>query len=271
MPSTPLKIAPAICGMILVSITSGLVHSQSNSTVIGARRYVQFCSGCHGVDGKGADKASALAANPEVMNLSDTELLRIVRDGTPNGMPPFAQIGDANIAAVVHFLRSLQESHASVGTGPPGSATGDAASGEALFFGKAQCSACHMMRGKGGFIAGNLTTYARNRSANTILQEIIAPDSPLLPSSRVVNVTTNAGQTLTGVLRNEDNFNLALQTEDGRYHFLSRDELTNISYSDHSLMPRDYGSRLAPKDLYDIVSFLIASGKSPPVNAEPDR
>ena len=257
--------------MLLISIGSGAAHSQSNSTVVGARLYVQFCAGCHGVDGNGADKASALAANPEVMNRTDTELLRIVRDGTPNGMPPFAQIGDANIAAVVHFLRSLQESEVSGGTGPPGLATGNAAAGEALFFGKAQCSACHMMRGKGGFIAQNLTTYAHNRSADTILQAIIAPDSPLLPSSRVVNVSTKQGQTLTGVLRNEDNFNLALQTEDGRYHFLSRDELTNISYTNHSLMPHDYGSRLTSKDLYDIVSFLIASGKRPPANAEPDR
>jgi len=271
MPRTRRKIALAICGILVISITSAVVHSQSNSTVVGARRYVQFCAGCHGADGKGADKASALVANPEVMNLSDTELLRIVRDGTPNGMPPFAQIGGANIADVVHFLRSLQESDGSGGTGPPGSATGDAASGEALFFGKARCSACHMMRGKGGFIAGNLTTYARNRSANSILQAIIAPDSPLLPSSRVINVTTKTGQTLTGVLRNEDNFNLVVQTEDGRYHFLSRDDLTDINYTDHSLMPRDYSLRLTSKDLYDIVSFLIASGKGASANAEPGR
>ena len=263
--------ALVICEMLLISITTGVADSQTNPTMVGARRYVQFCAGCHGVDGKGADKAPALTANPDVMNRSDAELIRVVRDGTPNGMPPFAQIGDANIAAVVHFLRSLQESDVSGGTGPAGSASGDAVAGEALFFGKAQCSACHMMRGKGGFIAGNLTTYARNRSANTILQAIITPDSPLLPASQVIKVTTKAGQRLTGVLRNEDEFNLALQTEDGRYYFLSRSDLTNIIYTDHSLMPRDYGSRLTSKDLYDIVSFLVASGKRPPAKAEPDR
>ena len=271
IPKTRLEIAWVIYGMFLISIPPSAIHSQSNSNVIGARRYVQFCAGCHGVDGKGTDKASTLAANPELMNLSDTELIRIVRDGTPNGMPPFAQIGDANIVAVIHYLHSLQEADVSGGPGPSDSTTGDAAAGEDLFFGKARCSTCHMMRGKGGFIAGNLTTYARNRSANAILQTIIAPDSPLLPSSQVINVTTKTGQTLTGVLRNEDNFNLVLQTEDGRYHFLTRDKLTSISYTDHSLMPQDYGSRLTSKNLYDIVSFLIASGKRPLASAEPDR
>ena len=271
MPRTWPKIALILCGMLPISVTPGVVHSQSNSTAVGARRYVQFCAACHGADGKGADKASALAGNPEVMNQSDTELLRTVHDGTPNGMPPFGQIGDANIAAVVHYLRSLQDSEPSGGKGNPGSATGDADAGEALFFGKAQCSNCHMMRGKGGFIAENLTTYARNRSANAVLQMIVAPDSPLLPSSRVINVTTKTGHKLTGVLRNEDNFYLVLQTEDGRYHFLSRDDLTDISYTDHSLMPRDYSSRFTSKDLYDIVSFLVASGKGTSANAEPDR
>jgi len=102
------KIVLVICEVLLVSLTSGVARSEANPSVVGARRYVQYCAGCHGVDGKGADKASVLAANPDVMNRSDIELFRIVHDGTPNGMPPFAQIGDANIAAVVHFLRSLQ-------------------------------------------------------------------------------------------------------------------------------------------------------------------
>lgn len=271
MPETRLKIAWPIYGMLLISIPPGVIHSQSNSNVIGARRYVQFCGGCHGIDGKGADKASALAANPDVMNRSDTELFRIVHDGTQNGMPPFAQIGDANISAVVQYLRGLQESDLLHGTGPPGSVAGDASAGEALFFGNAKCSTCHMSHGKGGFMAANLTTYARNRSANAVLQAIIAPDSPLQLSSRVVSVKTKDGRTITGVLRNEDDFNLVIQTEDGRYHFLSRDELTSISYTGHSLMPHDYGSRLTSKNLYDIVSFLIASGKRSPANAELDR
>ena len=67
---------------------------------------------------------------------------------------------------------------------------------------------------------------------------------------------------LTGVLRYEDNFSLALQMEDGRYHLLARSDLTDVHYTDHSLMPPDYGTRLTSKELNDLVSFLIVTSRS---------
>lgn len=238
-------------------------QAPSASTITGSRRYTQFCAGCHGADGKGGDKAASLATSRIVISRSDAELFRIVRDGTPQGMPPFTQIGDANIAAVVRYLRVLEQDSvptpASAAAAPPG----DARAGRALFFGKAGCSACHLVHGEGGFIAPNLTTYARNRSAQSVLSAVLNPDAPLVSTSRVATVTTAAGRQITGVLRNEDAFDLALQTQDGRYHFFSRSELSNISYSDHSLMPRDYGTRLSPSELSDVVAFLIASSREP--------
>ena len=270
-----LEMLLALCTLLLLPLPCD-AHAQSTGSAVGARRFVQFCAGCHGADGKGGDKAASLVTNETVINRSDAELFRIVRDGTTEGMPPFAQIGDSNIVAVIHYLRTLEENAAPAGASGKSGVPGDAVAGRALFFGKGRCSTCHMMQGEGGFIAGNLTTYARNRNRGSILQSIVEPDTPLTPSSRVVSVTTKAGQRLTGVLRNEDNFSLELQTVDGRYHLLARSSLTNISYSDHSLMPRDYDSRLTTKDLDNIVSFLIASSRnphaeSPDAQSEQDR
>ena len=253
----------------------------STGSITGARRYTQFCAGCHGDDGKGGDKGAALATSRSVVSRSDAELFRIVRDGTRQGMPPFAQIGDANIAAVVRYLRILEQNAVpappSAVVAPPGNVN----SGRALFFGKAGCSSCHMVHGEGGFIARNLTTYASNRAAEAILSAIVSPDVPLVASSRVVTVTTIAGRQITGVLRNEDAFNLALQTEDGRYRFFSRNDLTAVTYSDHSLMPGDYGTRLTANELSDIVGFLIAAshessghepgGRPPHTDTEPSQ
>ena len=50
------------------------------------------------------------------------------------------------------------------------------------------------------------------------------------------------------MVRAEDNLNITLQTEDGRYHFLSRSSLATVNYTDHSLMPHDYGTRLTPRN-----------------------
>ncbi len=239
-------------------------HSQGSEAGRGMQRYMEYCAGCHGADARGGDKASPLFSAASPLNPSDAELFRIVHDGTKGGMPPFAQIGDANIRAVVQFLRVLESNTASKSATAEVVVTGDADSGRALYFGKAQCSQCHLLNGKGGFIAGSLTNYGRNRTAVEILKAIIIPDNPLLPSSQVVTITTNTGQELTGVLRNEDNFNLELQSEDGRYHFLARSDLKDVHYTNHSLMPRDYATRLTSKELNDIVSFLIVSSRNPP-------
>lgn len=238
-------------------------HAQENEAGQGAQQFMAYCAGCHGADAKGGDKAPALISAASPLNRSDAELFRIVRDGTTGGMPPFAQIGDANIRAVVQFLRLLENNTGSKSASVNPTVTGDADLGHALYFGKAQCSQCHVMQGKGGFIASSLTNYGRNRAADEILKAIIAPDTPLSPSSQVVTVTTRTGQKLTGVLRNEDNFNLQLQSEDGRYHFLARSDVTDVDYTGHSLMPRDYATRLSPEELNDIVSFLIVASRNP--------
>jgi len=228
----------------------------------GAQRFVEFCAACHGADGRGGDKARDLvtAANP--VELSDADLLRIVRDGTREGMPPFAQIGDANIRAVVRYLRTLQGQAGLAGNSQAVPVSGDVNVGRALYFGKGECSSCHMIQGEGGFIASGLTNYGRNRTPDAILRAIENPDTPLLPSTQVVSVTTKQGQRLTGVLRNEDNFTLAVQSNDGQYHLLERSDLAKIDYSDHSLMPRDYATRLTPGELNDIVSFLVVTSRA---------
>ena len=123
-----------------------------------------------------------------------------------------------------------------------------------------------MVGGAGGFIASELTTYGQSHNEDAIIKAIVTPDSPLVPAARVVEVRTKSGQKLSGVVRSEDNFNLELQTQDGRYHFLARNTLANVQYTDHSLMPHDYGTRLTPAELNDIASYLIVTGKAAPAS-----
>jgi cytochrome c oxidase cbb3-type subunit III len=240
-----------------------VAQTPKNGTGVGAQRFMEYCAGCHGADGRGGDKAPSLVAPSQLGNRSDSELFRIVHDGSQGGMPPFAQIGDANIGAVVQYVRRLAGAVASSGAGTGEPVTGDAEAGRGVYFGKGQCSECHLMRGQGGFIAQNLTHYGRSRPAEEILEAIKNPDNPLVPSSQVVEVKTRAGAALTGVLRNEDAFSLAVQTEDGRFHLLARSDVADVRYTGRSLMPRDYATRLSSKELNDLVSFLIVESREP--------
>lgn len=247
---------------LTIAYASALVRAQNRDAAEGAQRFMEYCAGCHGADGRGGDKAPSLVASPDLTAQSDGELIRIVHDGTTGGMPPFAQIGDANIEAVVHYLRLLHNESATITASSEATFAGDANAGRELYFGKAQCSTCHMMQGKGGFIAHSLTDYGRSRAPEAIRHAITSPDDPLVSSSQIVTVTTGAGESLSGVLRNEDNFTMAIQTEDGQYHLFAKSDLKNVQYSRHSLMPGDYARRLTSKELDDLVSFIMEPVKA---------
>ena len=241
---------------------STMAQGQKNRANVGAQQFEANCAVCHASDASG-DKGPALTT-PNFVAMSDAALIKAVHDGTAAGMPPFPQLGDENIAAVVHYLRTLQGQGDTAATTP---VTGDAVAGRAVYYGKARCSSCHMIQGNGGFIAPDLSAYGRSHSADAIRKAILTPDTPLAPDARVTEVQTKTGKKLVGVIRNEDNFNIALQTEDGRYHFLAQSDLADVHYTDHSLMPHDYGTTLTAKELNDILSYLVVTGHSTP--AEP--
>ena len=239
-----------------------MAQGQKNDANSGAQQYESSCAVCHGGDGSGGKALSIIT--PNFVAMSDSDLAKVVHDGTAGGMPPYASLGDANIAALVRYMRKLQGQSDTAATT---TVTGDAAAGRALYFGKALCSSCHMVKGSGGFMAADLTAYGRGHAADAIRQAIVTPDTPLAPASRVVELQTKTGTKLSGVIRHENNFDIALQTEDGQYHFLARSDMADEHYTDHSLMPHDYGTKLTPAELDNIVSFLISAGQSTP--AEP--
>lgn len=234
----------------------------------GAQLFQSNCAYCHGADGSGG-RGPAIATLPKVVAMSNQDLESIVHKGEPDqGMPGFPDLGEQGTTAVVQYLRTLQGVTAN---GAPAKLTGDPDAGRQIFYGNGQCSTCHMIRGQGGFMARELTSYANNRTPSEIMRAIVNPDSQLEPTSRVANVRTRDGKSLKGVVRAEDNLNIALQTEDGRYHFLARSSLAAVNYTDHSLMPSDYGTRLTPSGLDDLVAFLIVTAKHAPKEPAPAK
>jgi putative heme-binding domain-containing protein len=140
--------------------------------------------------------------------------------------------------------------------------TGDPVNGKVTFFGRGDCSQCHMANGQGGFMGSDLSSFASTQSPVEIRSAITNPNRNLDPRKRVVIVTTANGQVLTGLARNEDNFSLQLQTTDGAFHLLNKSEMQKIEYQPRSLMPDDYASRLSSKELDDLVSYLVSIARN---------
>ena len=227
--------------------------SSPSASSEGEQLFATNCAGCHGLDGHGGERAPDIVGRREVQKLSDAALKRIVGEGIPGtGMPSFRSLGEPKVQAVVHQLRALQ------GVISSEALPGSPEAGKNLFFGKAACSRCHMLNGRGGFMASDLSSYGHERSADEIREAIQNPNTQT--AGKLVVVTTAAGETLIGVARNEDNFSLQLQTEDGVFHFLEKSKLRKLDRKSGSLMPDDYASRLNRQEIDDIVSYLMSSG-----------
>jgi cytochrome c oxidase cbb3-type subunit 3 len=252
--------------LICAVFPAGQLQAQSRRTakppsdsaaLEGKQTFESICAACHGLDGRGAERGPDIARRREIQRLPDSALLRIVRSGIPaKGMPAFALLTASQLQAVVQHLRTLQ------GLGEGAKMPGDPERGKALFFGQAGCSQCHMVRCQGGFIGADLSSYASAQPPAEIRGAITDPNRNLDPGKRTVTVTTRDGQTQTGIARNEDNFSLQLQTVDGAFHFFSKTDLQNIEYQPGSLMPADYGSRLNPQQIDDLISFLMSAARN---------
>jgi cytochrome c oxidase cbb3-type subunit 3 len=229
-------------------------HSARHSS--GQQLFATTCAACHGLDGMGSERAPNIVTNPQVQKLSAAEISRIVATGVPGtGMPAFRRLGKPAIASVVAYLRNLQGKNRSAPL------PGDPQRGEALFFGSAQCSTCHMTAGKGGFIAPDLTTYSQTHTAEKIKSAITNPADKDSSKALVTAISAN-GDRYQGIIRNEDNFSLQLQSTDGAFHFLSKADLKTIDRSQGSIMPSDYASTLSEPQVNDIVSYLLTLGKT---------
>lgn len=236
-----------LCAAVLLT---ALASAQDNPRM-GESLFTSSCAGCHGLDGRGGEHAPDIATNPRVQQLSDKDLVRTIRNGIPSaGMPAFrSAFTEQQLSAVLNYLRGLQ-GHRHVNA-----TQGDAAKGRALFFGAARCSQCHMMDGNGGFLGADLSGYGKTHTAAEIRAAILNPGK----TARATTVITHDGANFTGILRNEDNFSLQLQTPDGAFHFFEKSSVKQIERNGAPLMPEDYGRSLSKRDIDNLVTYLITA------------
>ena len=166
-------------------------------------------------------------------------------------MPAFSSLSHEESKSLVAYVRSLQGRVAAVAL------PGDSIKGRSIFYGKAQCAQCHIVAGAGGYIAGDLTSYGANKAVEDIRGTIVKPSSVARPGSGRAELTTRDGRKYSGMVRNEDNFSLQLQTLDGAFHLFDKFALGDVQRVAAPLMPSDYGSTLSAGELNDLISFLI--------------
>ncbi len=228
--------------LFIVAAGLGLAQEDVKGT------YAKLCSGCHGDDARGSQQGPGLAGNPWVKRRSLQALKNTIRNGVPAaGMPAFRNLPAETVDALAAMVVSLNAVAAET------QVAGDREAGRAFFFGKGQCSGCHMVNGQGSAAGGpDLSSVARELTVDQIREALVDPSERIAPGYEFVSVAGQGGPTLEGFARSRGTFLLTLQTPQGAFHTLSTDAARVTEYK-KSLMPT---LRAPAEDVQNLVAYL---------------
>ena len=143
---------------LIATIVSGLIGGAVHAAPLdGERLYSKNCAVCHGQSGTGGIGIPLALASFQT-SIDDDYLRRTIRHGRPGRvMPTFNTLSDAEVDAIVKYVRSWNK-------GPRHTFTmqrvsGDPKHGRQLF--EQHCAACHGANGEGG--KGTGVTFSRPR------------------------------------------------------------------------------------------------------------
>jgi putative heme-binding domain-containing protein len=205
------------------------------------------CGHCHGLNGEGG-RGAVLNGAELHHGSSDRELFLIIRNGIPDTeMPGFFMPLDVEVWRIVAYLKALLRQ----GSSEP--ATGNVAAG-ALVYRKNGCAGCHRVDSQGGFLGPDLSEVGAKRSVRYLRDSIVNPSADIPPNYRSATVITQSGETIRGILLNEDEYSIHLRDMSGNLRSFMKTELRDTSLNRQSLMPA-YDA-LSKADIENLVAYL---------------
>jgi putative heme-binding domain-containing protein len=230
------------------------------------------CTRCHGPNGSAGEFGPGLAIpGRSYSRNSDAQIFDAIKNGVSGTLMPAhaSKLSDDQIWKITAYVKGLR------GTAIDAPSPGDAAAGEAVFWGKGTCGSCHMVDGRGSIVGPDLSQLARLRKTNSIIDALTRAQHRVygpggaqphlltpLPVWRAVRVTTADGKMVRGVLRNEDSFSLQVMGLDQQLHLYDRSKV-KIVYESESLMPSDYDKRLSKDEFSNLLAYLTRLGTPP--------
>ena len=172
-----------IIGILLLGITTVVMGEPR-----GGELYAAHCSGCHGDTGNGG-VGVPLALPSFLESVDDHFLHQTIRLGRPGRvMPAFRRLSDAQVDAIVSFVRGWSKKPAPEFSNQP--VRGDTQHGKQLF--ASYCAACHGATGEGG--KGTGVTFSRKRNLPIIAPALNNPGFLAAASDEMIRHTLQFGR-----------------------------------------------------------------------------
>ncbi len=208
-----------------------LFFAAAASAQDGKQFFASLCAGCHGADGTGGERGPTIVGRGDARIRTEAEIRDIIRKGNLQGGMPAFNLPAKRIQLIAAFVHSLRP--AANDTAP----AGDVAAGESFFQGKGNCTSCHRVNGRGGWIGPDLSEIGAKSSLAEIEQALRSPGDRHTPGYTPAMVRLRDGRAIRGLLKNESSFDVQLQSLDGQMHLLDAGAVVAIEREKKSLMP----------------------------------
>ncbi len=136
-------------------------------------------------------------------------------------------------------------------------AKADKSKGRMIFM--AACSACHKMYGQGGAIAPELTGSDRH-NLKYLLENILDPNAVVPADFRVSVFQLKDGRTITGVIPEQTERTLTIQTPAERLT-IERTQIVKQEQLTQSLMPEGLLTALGEENVINLIAYLMSNGQ----------
>ena len=221
------------------------------------------CINCHGTQARGTDNGPNL-----------TRSLVVLKDRYGSELGPFLKRGhkmqsgasgstltDDQIVNLAHFLRQrVNDSfRGSPLFQPQNVLTGDAKAGASYFNGEGKCATCHTATSL------SLAGIGGRYEPIDLQQRFLFPGGgrggrgrggPPPTSAVKVTVTPAAGESVTGVLLQLDDFNVSLRDSSGAYRTFKRGPGVKVVKDDPLAAHHALLETITDKDMHDVVAYL---------------
>ncbi|MBI3472678.1 MAG: c-type cytochrome, partial [Candidatus Solibacter usitatus] len=136
---------------------------------------------------------------------------------------------------------------------PAAERKGDTARGQAVF--KEVCAKCHKHNGVGADVGPDLGSV-RNRSKQSLLEEILMPNKSISQNYEAYVIETTSGATREGVMGPQTSTTITLRHEDGKEDVIQRSNIKSMYVTNLSAMPADLEHQVSVQQMGDLLEYL---------------
>ena len=134
---------------------------------------------------------------------------------------------------------------------------GNARLGKAIFEERQElgCMRCHAVGSRGGNVGPKLKDASKKLSREHLLESMVDPNRRIAEGYDSVMIDLKDGESVSGVLKSENESQLVLQSADGAVHTVSKSDIDSRR-STLSPMPEGLVGMLTKRELRDLIEYL---------------